>query len=241
MIRLNKYLSMCGVTSRRGADTLINEGRVALNDEIVTRQGVVIDEDNDLVKVDGVEISLVKEKYYLVMNKPRQVMTTLNDPFKRKTIQHLLRKFPYRVYPVGRLDFDTSGVLLLTNDGDLAFRLAHPRYKIKKIYEALVQGHFKAESAERIGKGIELDDGAVGRAEVTVLGFVKKMTRLRLVLTEGRKREVRQLCKKVNHPVEELNRIEFAGISLKNLSSGSWRMLTDREVERLQEMVGLKK
>ncbi|MFZ5979442.1 MAG: pseudouridine synthase [Candidatus Zixiibacteriota bacterium] len=241
MIRLNKFLSMCGVTSRRGADLLIDEGRVSLNGKVVTQKGMVIDEDKDNVMVDGVEVGLVKEKFYLVMNKPRNVMTTLQDPFKRKTVQHLLRKFPYRVYPVGRLDFDTSGVLLLTNDGDLAFRLAHPRYRIKKIYEALVEGHFKAESAALIAKGIELDDGSVGRAEVTILGFVKTMTRLRLVLTEGRKREVRQLCQKVNHPVEELTRIEFAGITLKNLKAGSWRVLTIREVERLQELVGLKK
>jgi len=240
LIRLNKYLSMCGVTSRRGADALIDEGRVTLNDSIVNQKGVIIDEDKDCVSVDGVEVSLVKEELYLVMNKPRQVMTTLRDPFKRKTIQHFLRKFPHRVYPVGRLDFDTSGVLLLTNVGDLAFRLAHPRYKVKKIYEALVQGHFKDESAELIGKGIKLDDGATGRAEVTVLGFVKKMTRIRLILTEGRKREVRQLCKKVNHPVEELTRIEFAGVTLKDLKVGSWRMLTAREVERLKELVGLK-
>ncbi|MBN1211663.1 MAG: rRNA pseudouridine synthase [candidate division Zixibacteria bacterium] len=240
MIRINKYLSLCGVTSRRGADNLIAEGRVTLNDSTIEEQGVIIDETKDVVRVDGVEVEPVKEKVYVLLNKPGNAMTTLHDPFKRRTIMHYLKKLPHRVYPVGRLDFDTQGALLLTNDGDLAYRLAHPRYGVKKIYEALVAGHFKPDDVKKIKAGIKLDDGATGRAEVIILGFVKNMTRIRLTLTEGRKREVKQLCEKVNHPVTGLRRIEFAGISLKDLKPGRWRYLTDKEKERLKNLVDLK-
>lgn len=203
-------------------------------------KGVIVDETRDVVKVDGLEVKPVEEKVYVLLNKPVKVMTTLNDPFKRKTILHYLKKLPHRVYPVGRLDFDSEGVLLLTNDGDLAYRLAHPKYQVKKIYEALVEGHFKPDDARQIKAGVELDGGVVGRAEVIVLGFFKKMTRIRLVLTEGRKHEVKQLCKKVNHPVVSLRRVEFAGLPLKDLKLGQWRFLTEKEIHRLKDMVGLK-
>jgi 23S rRNA pseudouridine2605 synthase len=240
LIRINKYLSLCGVTSRRGADKLITEGRISLNDTPIEEKGVIVDETSDIVKVDGVEVKPVDEKVYLLMNKPANVMTTLRDPFKRKTIMHYLKSLPHRVYPVGRLDFDTQGALLLTNDGDLAYRLAHPRYRVKKIYEALVTGHFKPEDAKKIKAGIKLEDGATGRAEVDILGFVRKMTRIRLTLTEGRKREVKQLCEKVGHPLTDLRRVEIAGIPLKDLRPGRWRYLTVKEIDRLKDMVDLK-
>ncbi|MBU0985049.1 MAG: rRNA pseudouridine synthase [candidate division Zixibacteria bacterium] len=238
-IRINKYLSMCGVTSRRGAEALIDQKRVTLNDQTVDKLGVVVNDEQDVVKVDGAEVSPVEKSVYVVLNKPRMVMTTLYDPFKRKTVLHCLKNLEHRVYPIGRLDYDAEGILLLTNDGDLAFRLAHPRYKVPKIYEARVHGHFTTENGAAIKKGIRLDDGAVGHADVAILGFVGKMTRIRLTLTEGRKREVKQLCKKVGHPVELLRRVEFAGMVLKNLNPGQWRHLEDREVTRLRQMVGL--
>ncbi len=239
VIRLNKYLSLAGVTSRRGAATLIAEQRVTINDEPADAPGLIVDTDNDTVKVDGVAVEPVATQVYVLLNKPKKVMTTLHDPFRRRTVLHYLRKLRYRVYPVGRLDFDTSGLLLLTNDGDLAFRLAHPRYEVAKVYEVRVNGHFKPESAEQIANGLTLEDGAVGRAEVTILGFVGRCTRLRMVLTEGRKREVRQLCELVGHAVEDLVRVEYAGLTLKGLQSGSWRYLSASELERLRSMVGL--
>lgn len=189
------------------------------------------------MKVDGVTVSPVDTKVYVLLYKPRLVMTTLRDPFKRRTVLHFLRKLKQRVYPVGRLDYDTEGALLLTNDGELAYRLAHPKFQVQKIYEARVQGHFKKEAAHKIEEGVKLEDGAIGRARVNILGFVGHMTRLRLVLTEGRKREVRQLCKKVGHPVEHLIRVEFAGFTLKGLKPGDWRYLTEGEVMKLQSLV----
>ncbi len=240
MIRISKYLSLCGVTSRRGAEALIAERRVTINNIAIEKPGTLVDQEKDVVKVDGTEVSPVDRKIYVVLNKPKMVMTTLFDPFRRRTVLHYLRKLKQRVYPVGRLDYDTEGVLLLTNDGDLAYRLSHPKYQIPRIYEAQVLGHFKKDSAEKIERGIKLDDNAVGRANVSILGFVKNTTRIRLLLREGRKREVKQLCRKVGHPVHHLRRVEFAGINSKKLQLGEWRFLTDREIDRLKQMVELK-
>lgn len=239
MIRISKYLSMCGVTSRRGAEAMVSAGRVTVNNETLQKVGTVIDESQDVVKVDGNEVRPVTEKVYILLNKPKMVMTTLFDPFKRRTVRFYLKRLRHRVYPVGRLDYDTEGVLLLTNDGDLAYRLAHPKYQIPRVYEALVTGHFKVEASDAIARGIKLDDGATGRAQVSVLGFVRNSTRLRLILTEGRKREVKQLCKKVGHPVKQLRRAEFAGITARNLKPGQWRYLSDKEVGRLQRLTDI--
>ena len=239
MIRLSKYLSLCGVTSRRGAEALVSEKRVTLNDTTVEKIGTIVDEASDVVKVDGTVVVPVAEKVYIVMNKPHRVMTTLYDPFKRKTVLHYLKNLPHRVYPVGRLDYDTEGVLLLCNDGDLAFRLTHPKYQVEKIYEAIVIGHFKRSEGMRIKRGIRLEDGAIGRALVDVLGYTRKSTRLRLTLTEGRKREVKQLCKIVGYPVRQLRRVEFGRITARGLQPGAWRHLTKAEISRLKSLVEL--
>lgn len=240
MIRISKYLSLCGVTSRRGAEALIKEGRVTVNDQIPEKVGTIIEQDKDVVKVDGTIISPVKSKIYILLNKPKKVMTTLHDPFRRKTVADYIKNVNNRIYPVGRLDYDTEGVLLLTNDGELAYRLAHPRFRVKKIYEAVVQGEFRRDDSLQISRGIKLEDGNIGKAVVDILGYQQKTTRIRLTLTEGRKREVKQLCKGVGHPVKALRRAEFGGITAKGLMAGSWRKLTPGELNYLRELVGLK-
>lgn len=234
MIRINKYISMSGVTSRRGAETLITEKRVTINNKLVEKMGTLVDENNDVVKVDGVVIAPVEQQIYIVFNKPVSVMTTLHDPFKRKTVKHFLKDLPVRVYPVGRLDFDTEGVLILTNDGELAYRLAHPKFGVKKIYEAVVSGNFTPIAAETIQKGVRLEDGAIGRGEVKILHRKNNTTKIRLTLTEGRKREVKQLCKASGHPVKKLRRVEFAGINTIGMKLGKWRYLTSQEIEKLK-------
>jgi len=239
LIRINKYLSLCGITSRRGADALIAGGKVTIDNRVLEEPGAVVDTDHDVVKVDGVEARPVTENVYVVLNKPTMTMTTLHDPFKRKTVVDYLKDLKHRVYPVGRLDYDAEGILILTNDGDLAYRLSHPRYQVPKIYEALVEGRFTKESSEKIKRGIKLEDGTVGRAKVSILRYSADKTQLRLILTEGRKREVKQLCKLVGHPVTRLRRVEFAGIPLKNLRPGQYRLLTREEIYRLRQMVGL--
>ena len=166
-------------------------------------------------------------------------MTTLHDPFGRKTVANFVKNVSERVYPVGRLDYDTEGVLLLTNDGDLAYRLAHPKYQVKKIYEARVEGKFIEEACNRIYKGIQLEDGAIGKGTVRILRYMGKNSLIRITLTEGRKREVKQLCKSVGHPVQELKRVEFAGLDLKGLQPGNWRHLSNHEWNSLNLLVGL--
>ncbi len=230
---------MCGVTSRRGAEAMIKDGRVTVNDKIPEKIGTIVDETIDVVKVDGTIVTPVEEKLYIVMNKPKKALTTLHDPFKRRTVANFIKGLKHRVYPVGRLDFDTEGVLLLTNDGELAYRLAHPKFGIKKVYEALVEGEFRRESSLTIAHGVKLEDGHIGKAKVDILGYVRNVTRLRLTLTEGHKREVRQLCKAAGHPVKDLKRVEFAEITARNLRPGEWRKLTKGEIGHLKEQVGI--
>lgn len=239
MIRINKYLASCGISSRRGADKLISENRITVNGKLVEAPGLSVDESCDVVCFDGNEVTPVRLKLWIALNKPVGVLTTLDDPFKRKTITDLIGKVPERVYPVGRLDFDTSGLLLLSNDGDLSYRLLHPRYGIRRVYEATVRGKFQPADSARIGRGIALEDGAVGKGEVEILRTGQKISQIRLTLKEGRKREVRQLCEAVGHRVEKLTRTQFAGISLGTLKPGIWRNLSDAEIRRLRALVKL--
>jgi 23S rRNA pseudouridine2605 synthase len=237
-VRINKYLSICGVSSRRGAEKLIDEKRVTVNGR-TAMIGELIDETTDVVLVDGTEIKPTETQVYVVLNKPARVMTTLHDPFKRKTVRQLLKALKTRVYPVGRLDYDTEGVLLMTNDGELAYRLTHPKFQVPRLYEARVKGKFLEKDATQIAAGIKLEDGAKGHARVRVLRQNETTSTIRLVLTEGRKREVKQLCKSVGHPVLSLTRLEFGGITCRGIESGKWRELTKAEVKNLKGLVGL--
>lgn len=239
MIRINKYLSICGVTSRRGAEKLIEEGKVTVNDNVVEGPGTIIDEEHDVVKVNGVVAEPVKKKYYILLNKPKNVLTALSDPFRRKTVAHFTRKVPGRVYPVGRLDYDTEGALLLTNDGDLAYRLAHPKYMIDRIYHAVVEGAFSSEDTKQIEKGIKLEDGHTAQAQIKILNVGINTSKLEVTLREGHKREVKQLMKAVGHPVKQLKRTEFAGLRVDDLRRGRWRFITHLEVRHLKELVDL--
>ncbi len=239
MIRINKYLSICGVTSRRGAEQLIKKGKITVNDVTVERPGIIVDESTDIVKVEGSAVVPVKVKCYILLNKPKMVLTTLFDPFKRRTVAFYVRRVPTHVYPVGRLDYDTEGALLLTNDGEMAYRLAHPKYQVTKIYQALVLGAFTIDHAKLISKGIPLEDGHIAHAEVEILSSSMKHSKLRLILTEGHKREIKQLLKAVGHPVKELQRIEFAGLRVDSLKPGHWRFLNHMEIRKLKDLVGL--
>lgn len=239
MIRINKYLSICGVTSRRGAEQLIKKRRVTINDLTVDALGTMVNEPDDIVKVNGTEVSPVNKQIYLLLNKPKNVLTTLFDPFGRKTILYYLKNIKNRIYPVGRLDFDTDGVLLMTNDGELAYRLAHPKYEVEKIYRAIVIGTFTPSKAKIIANGIKLEDGHIGRAKVKILNEGIKTSKVNLVLTEGHKREVKQLLKAVGHPVRDLCRIKFAGLGNDQLKPGRWRYLNQAEIRDLKKLVSM--
>lgn len=239
MTRLNKFLSMCGIASRRAADKYIIAGRVLVNGEKITTLGSKVDEAVDTVMVDGVLVSPIKQHTHIVLNKPAGYITSLTDPQNRPTVKMLIKELPQRVYPVGRLDSDTEGVLLFTNDGELAFRLTHPQYGIKRLYLAVVEGHVSDANLKLFPKGIKLPDGAVGKARVRKSEFIENKTEIELELTEGRNHEIKHLCRAIGHPVLSLTRIDFAGIKAGNLKKGRWRHLTQAEVDHLKMAVKL--
>ncbi|HKP19783.1 MAG TPA: pseudouridine synthase [Gaiellaceae bacterium] len=230
-MRLNAYLARAGVASRRKADELIRGGRVTVNGdrgELNTFVG-----DADMVAVDGRPIA--KQRLaHLLLHKPPAVVTTARDPHGRRTVVELVPAEP-RVVPVGRLDADTTGVLLLTNDGKLAHRLAHPRYEVEKVYEVEVDGDPDEDALRRLREGVELDDGRTAPARVRRLG----PGRLELTIHEGRKHQVKRMGEAVGHPVRRLHRSRYAGLTLARLAPGEWRALRAEEVAKLRRLVGL--
>ena len=225
-VRLNAYLARAGVASRRGADELIKAGRVTVNGEsgqLNTFVGAA-----DRVELDGRPLE-PQPLAYVLLNKPAGTVTTARDPQGRRTVVDLV-DHPARVVPVGRLDVDTTGALLLTNDGELAHRLAHPRYGVEKVYEADVEGEPSDDDLERLRQGIELDDGLTAPASARRLG----PSRVELALHEGRKHQVKRMVAALGHPVIRLHRSRYAGLTLEGLEPGAWRELEPFEVERLR-------
>ena len=230
-MRLNAYLARAGVASRRGADELIKAGRVRVNGEpgeLNTFVGA-----RDTVEVDGRPVT--KQRLaYLLLHKPPGVVTTARDPHGRPTVVQLVPREP-RVVPVGRLDADTTGALLLTNDGDLAHLLAHPRYEVDKVYEAEVEGDPGEDALRSLREGVKLDDGQTAPADARRLG----PGRLELTIHEGRKHQVKRMCEAVGHPVRRLHRSGYAALGVAGLAPGEWRELTRDEVAGLKVRVGL--
>lgn len=235
MERLQKIIANAGIASRREAETWIAGGRVSLNGR-PARLGDRADPATDEILVDGRSLPRPQEKLYLALNKPKGFTTTRSDPHAERTVMELLEDVPASVYPVGRLDVDTEGLLLFTNDGEFANRLTHPRYKIPKMYEAVVEGQVKTSAVRALQSGVELEDGPTLPAEVKVIGTRPAQGRetarslLRLVLREGRKRQVRRMCAAVGHPVIELRRLRIGGLEMGDLPVGRWRYLDMREV-----------
>ena len=225
-MRLNAFLARAGVASRRGADELIKAGRVAVNGERGQLNTVV--GAHDRVEVDGTEVARQRLRYVL-LHKPAGVVTTARDPQGRPTVVELVPAEP-RVVPVGRLDADTTGALLLTNDGQLAHRLAHPRYGVEKTYVAEVEGDPGEDALARVREGLELDDGRTAPARARRLG----RGRVELVLHEGRKHQVKRMLAAVGHPVTRLHRSAYAGLTLEGLEPAEWRELEPFEVDRLR-------
>ena len=230
-MRLNAFLARAGVASRRGADELFKAGRVHVNGhpgELSTFVG-----ERDAVEVDGRPVAKQVLAYRL-LHKPAATVTTACDPHGRPTVVGLVPLDP-RVVPVGRLDADTTGALLLTNDGSLAHRLAHPRYEVDKVYEVEVEGDPGPAVLRRLAEGVELDDGRTAPARARRLG----PERLELTIHEGRKHQVKRMCTAVGHPVRRLHRSRYAGLDLRGLGPGEWRDLTRDEVAELRKLVGL--
>jgi len=230
-MRLNAYLARAGVASRRGSDDLIKAGRVRVNDVPGALKTYV--HPGDRVEVDGKEVTAQALRYVL-LHKPAGTVTTARDPQGRPTVVELVEEIPERVVPVGRLDADTTGALLLTNDGPLAHRLAHPRYGVEKVYEVEVEGEPDDAVLEQLADGVELDDGPTAPANVRRLGPAK----LELTLHEGRKHQVKRMSEAVGHPVRRLHRSRYAGLTVEGLEPGAWRELEPGEVARLQSLSG---
>jgi 23S rRNA pseudouridine2605 synthase len=244
--RLQKVLAHAGVASRRAAEEMIAAGRVSVNGEIVREMGVRV-LPTDVIQVEGKRLDVpgpekqAQEHVYIVVNKPLGVVSTAKDPQGRSTVLDLLNPKAgiSRVYPIGRLDVDSTGLLLLTNDGDLTFRVTHPRYGLEKEYRALVRGRPGAESIRRLREGVEIESGLTSPAKVEHLSTVEGNTWLRITIHEGRKRQVRLMTAAVGHPVIELQRTRVGPILLGTLEPGKWRYLALHEVHALRKAVGL--
>lgn len=234
MERLQKILSQAGIASRRASEQLMRDGRVTVNGTTILELGTKADASRDDIRVDGRRIKIPERHLYLLLNKPRGYVTTRSDPQKRPTVIDLLKGVREYVYPVGRLDYDSEGLLILTNDGELAARLTHPRHAVPRVYEAAVAGIPDEHDLKRLAKGVTIEGERTGPAEVVSLG----PSRLRITVREGRNRQVRKMCDAIGHPVNELRRVAIGPIRDNRLKTGYWRELTAQEVAKLRKASG---
>lgn len=234
MERLQKILSQAGVASRRASEQLMLEGRVTVNGRTIRELGTKADPAHDDIRVDGRRVKLPERHRYLLLNKPRGYVTTRSDPQKRPTVIDLIGIREY-VYPVGRLDFESEGLLLLTNDGDLAARLTHPRHGVPRVYEARVAGVPDAHDLHRLARGVIIDRRRTAPAEVTLRPGAGARSTLVITVREGRNRQVRNMCDAIGHPVDHLKRVAIGPLRDAHLKVGQWRDLTADEVKKLRE------
>ena len=235
-MRLQKFLAHAGVASRRAAEELIARGKVRVNGKVVRELGTVVGTD-DRVDVSGTPVRVQAEPVYLVMHKPAGVMTTMRDPQGRRTVADLLPKGSPRIVPVGRLDYDTSGVLLFTNDGELANVLTHPRFGVEKTYRAIVKGRLLPEDIRRLQSGVLLEEFQAAGARVKVVATRRETSVLDLTIHEGKNRQVRRMFEAVGHPVVALARLRFGPLKLGDLGPGRTRPLTEKELAALRNLL----
>lgn len=233
--RLQKVMAHAGVASRRKSEELIRQGRVTVNGQVVTQLGTRVDPARDEIRVDGQRIQAKASHVYIVLNKPRGVLSTMEDDRGRKALGDLVMA-PTRLYPVGRLDATSEGLILLTDDGELANLLTHPRYKHDKEYRVLVNGQPSAGTLKAWQRGVVLDGKQTAPVRVDVLGKQKESTVLRVVMHEGRKRQIRRVASMLGHPVLELTRVRLGPLQLGTLETGQWRYLTAKEVRKLEAL-----
>ncbi len=231
--RLQKFIARCGIASRREAENIILSGRVKVNKKIVTELGTKVDEDNDKVFLDGELICPEKELLYIMLNKPKGYVTTVKDEFDRKTVLDLLKDLDVRLYPVGRLDYDSEGLLLLTNDGDFAYKMTHPTQHIQKKYRVIVEGIADIGHVMKLCSGVEIDGYLTKPAKVEIADTKERTSQLNITISEGKNRQIRRMCEAVGLPVIKLTRVSVGNVMLGNLPKGKWRHLTDAEVKIL--------
>jgi 23S rRNA pseudouridine2605 synthase len=239
LIRLQKLLALAGIASRRRSEELMLDGDVEVNGEVVTRLGTKVNPATDLIRVSGKRLPPISEKVYLALNKPRGVVSTMSDPEGRKTLQDLVADRPERLFHVGRLDTDTSGLIILTNDGDFAQRLAHPSYEVEKTYVAEVAGRVDKGTVRTLLAGVTLEDGPVEVRRARVVSSTVDRSIVELVIHEGRNRIVRRLLDHVGHPVQQLTRTAVGPVRIGSLRTGAMRELTTDEIGSLLDAAGL--
>lgn len=231
-MRINKYIAASGIASRRKADELIKNGNVKVNGNALTEPGYEVSE-GDLVEVNGTPVLPPEEKKYLLLNKPVGYITTVKDESGRPTVMDLMGEVEGRVFPVGRLDVNTSGMLIMTNDGDFAYRVAHPKHQLGKTYLVKVRGVVSRGKLDRLRKGVDIGGFMTSPAEVEVVKELPKHTVLEITIHEGKNRQVRKMCKAIGCPVEELERIAIGPVKIGRLATGGYRKLTRQEIDAL--------
>jgi len=234
-MRLQKYLASCGVASRRTAEKLIAEGHVTVDGQKITEMGVQV-EDHQIICVDGKRVRPEGEKHYIMYHKPAGEVTTVSDPEGRATVLDRFRDYPVRLYPVGRLDYDSEGLLLLTNDGDLTERMLHPSMEVDKTYLARVSNQVTPEEARQLERGVMVDGRKTARAKVHILSVQNLFTDMIITIHEGRNRQVRKMVEQIGHQVVMLRRIRFGPLKLGELPRGMWRPLTQEELDALKKL-----
>lgn len=235
IVRLQKYIAMSGAASRRAAEQLISEGRVTVNGEKITEHGVKVEIGADKVALDGEQLKVKNKKYYIMLNKPEGYVTTVNDQFDRPTVIDLIKTDlkDVRLFPVGRLDYDTEGLLLLTNDGDFTYRVTHPKFNTDKTYIALLKGGISVKGLNMLRSGVKIDDYKTSPAEVEIIDAAEGYVTARITIHEGRNRQVRKMFESVGSKVVGLRRIKIGKVELGTLPLGRWRYLTSHEINYL--------
>lgn len=234
-MRLQKYLASCGVASRRASEKMIAEGRVSVDGIVITEMGTKV-EEGQIVRVDGKTVTPEARKYYVMYHKPAGEVTTVQDPEGRATVLDRFRDFPARLYPVGRLDYDSEGLLLLTNDGELTEHMLHPSREVDKVYLARVSNVVTPEEARRLERGVMVDGRLTARAKAKILSTQNLFTDMLITIHEGRNRQVRKMVEQIGHQVVLLRRIRFGPLKLGDLPRGMWRPLTDEELAQIKEL-----
>ena len=229
--RLQKILAKAGIASRRKAEELIRQGRVKVDGRLVTEMGIRVDPEHQQIEFDGKPVTVEEKKVYVLLHKPAGYVSTVHDPQGRPIVTELIKDIQERVFPVGRLDLDTEGALLLTNDGELAQKILHPSFEVNKTYRAVVKGRPSKKKVAMLSNGIDIDGQKTWPAMVKVLSTGNNETTLQLIIHEGRKRQVRKMCEAVGHPVFRLKRIAYGKLKLGNLAAGKFRFLSEKDLQ----------
>jgi len=233
--RLQKYMAECGVASRRKCEDIILSGKVKVNGKVITELGIKVDKDKDVVTVDNKIIKPEERKVYIALNKPEGYISSVKDEKGRKTVIDLI-DVEERIYPIGRLDYDTSGLILLTNDGDIYNKIIHPRGEKNKEYIATIKGIPTNEELEKFKSGIDIGGYVTSNADIIILSKIKGNAKVKIVIHEGKNRQIRKMCEKISHPVTTLKRVSIGKIKLNDLPLGKWRYLNADEIEYLKNM-----